>query len=74
MTAESTYIVRFSPDSTKEEIDETKSHLTDSGAEIVHEYTLIKAVAVRLPEAQVSALEALPSVEGIEKDQEVKAI
>ncbi|KAK9447704.1 uncharacterized protein V1518DRAFT_420198 [Limtongia smithiae] len=72
MTAES-YIVRFRPGATDEEIAKTKSDLVAAGGEIVHEYTLIKAVAVRVPSDTVTSLSADPSVEGIEKDQEMKA-
>ncbi|KAK9239476.1 hypothetical protein V1525DRAFT_398198 [Lipomyces kononenkoae] len=69
----SVYIVRFKDDATPTDVSKIKKDLVDSGAEITHEYTLIKAVAVKLPDAEISTLEAHPSVAQIEKDQEVKA-
>ncbi|KAK9366721.1 hypothetical protein V1509DRAFT_628904 [Lipomyces kononenkoae] len=69
----SVYIVRFKDDATPADVSKIKEDLLNSGAEITHEYTLIKAVAVKLPDAEISTLEAHPSVAQIEKDQEVKA-
>ncbi|KAK9477483.1 hypothetical protein V1514DRAFT_333782 [Lipomyces japonicus] len=74
MATDNTYIVRFKKDATDDDIAKIKKDLTDSGAEITHEYSLIKGIAVRLPEGHVSTLESHPHVEGLEKDQEVKAL
>ena len=42
-----------------------------SVGEIKHEHKLIKAVTATFPEDHVGSLDAHPSVDGIEKDQEV---
>ncbi|KAK9464962.1 hypothetical protein V1512DRAFT_266965 [Lipomyces arxii] len=68
------YIVQFKPEATEDEVAKIKKDLTDSGAEITHEYNLIKGIAVKIPDTVVSTLESHPSVYHVEKDQEVKAI
>ncbi|KAK7203422.1 peptidase inhibitor I9 [Myxozyma melibiosi] len=72
--AGNSYILRFKEDASDDEVSKTKKELTDSGAEITHEYSLIKAVSVNLPETEVGTFEAHEHVAGIEKDQEVKAL
>ncbi|KAK9383516.1 uncharacterized protein V2V93DRAFT_362027 [Kockiozyma suomiensis] len=69
--AGNSYIIKFKEGSTDEEVTQLKKDLTDSGAEITHEYSLIKGIAVTLPEDQVTTLESNPHVDLIEKDQEV---
>ncbi|KAK9454294.1 hypothetical protein V1511DRAFT_503305 [Dipodascopsis uninucleata] len=67
------YIVRFKPETSDEEVAKVKKNLVDSGAEIEHEYTLIKGFSVKLPDTEVSILSTNPFIEDVEKDQEVKA-
>ncbi|GMM27823.1 Pbi2 protein [Martiniozyma asiatica (nom. inval.)] len=49
-----------------------KDFLNSIGAEVKHEYTLIKGFAVKLPELQVSSLHSNEGVATVEEDKEVK--
>ncbi|KAK9473342.1 uncharacterized protein V1510DRAFT_414791 [Dipodascopsis tothii] len=67
---ENTYIIRMNETATADDKAKIAAEIVASGGTIEHEYTLLKAFAVRLPETSVSTFSTNPLVE-VEKDQEV---
>ncbi|KAL4943000.1 hypothetical protein BDV06DRAFT_190984 [Aspergillus oleicola] len=69
----SSYIIKLKSTATEEDIKAVKDGAVSNGGTITHEYKLIKAFAVVLPE--VSTLDFAhqhPEVENVEQDQEVR--
>ncbi|KAK7045592.1 hypothetical protein VNI00_007424 [Paramarasmius palmivorus] len=64
------YIVLFEDFVTDEEIERIISEINASGGKVTHRYTIIRAIAARIPDDYVEYLESLPGVT-IEEDQEV---
>ncbi|KAH3684336.1 hypothetical protein WICPIJ_004682 [Wickerhamomyces pijperi] len=53
-------------------LDQFKAYLQSLGAEIKHEYTLIRGFAIKLPGDHVGTLENNEHVASVEPDSEVK--
>ncbi|KAL4792449.1 hypothetical protein BDW69DRAFT_160126 [Aspergillus filifer] len=67
------YIIKLKSSATDDDIKAVKDGAVSNGGTITHEYKLIKAFAVALPE--VSTLDFAhqhPEVEHVEQDQEMK--
>ncbi|KAL4933743.1 uncharacterized protein BDV17DRAFT_250403 [Aspergillus undulatus] len=66
------YIVSLKKSATDEEVQAVKDNAVSNGGTITHEYKLIKAFAVSVPEVSTLSFEGHPHVERVEEDQEVK--
>ncbi|KAL7949841.1 hypothetical protein V8C42DRAFT_184231 [Trichoderma barbatum] len=63
------YIVTLKDDASDEQLAAAKQKARDAGAEITHEYTLIKAFTAKYPEDSVVTLAEDPTVQSVEADQ-----
>ncbi|OJJ57643.1 hypothetical protein ASPSYDRAFT_90924 [Aspergillus sydowii CBS 593.65] len=69
------YIVSFKRDSPEDTVQQVKDQIRESGGNITHEYTLIRAIAVDLPEVSAMSAQVLgghPHVERVEEDGVLK--
>lgn len=67
----SKYIVRLSDSATEADLNNTISSFERNGGSITHQHTLFKGFTGVIPDNKVSAFEATPGIEAIEKDQPV---
>ncbi|PRT54155.1 hypothetical protein B9G98_01775 [Wickerhamiella sorbophila] len=67
----SSYIVRLSDSATDSDLTETIKQFESKGGKVSQQYSLFRGFAGSLPEEHVSALEAMPHVSAVEKDQKV---
>ncbi|KAL4974984.1 hypothetical protein BDW66DRAFT_152303 [Aspergillus desertorum] len=69
-----TYMIKFKPSATAEDIQAVKDQAVSNGGTITHEYKLIKGIAVAMPEkvTSMSSVENHPHVEHVELDQTIK--
>ncbi|KAJ5918429.1 Proteinase inhibitor propeptide [Penicillium verhagenii] len=68
------YLVSFNSNTSDEEIQQVKDHITQGGGVIGHEYNLIKGFSFTKPEVStldVGALSDHPAIDSLELDQTV---
>ncbi|GMM50716.1 hypothetical protein DASB73_016740 [Starmerella bacillaris] len=67
----SKYIVRLKEDATEDELNNSIKSFESSGGTISRHHTLFKGFTGEIPDNKITAFEATPGIEAVEKDQTV---
>lgn len=67
----SKYIVRLKENATEDDLSNTIKSFESNGGTVSHHHTLFKGFTGEIPDSSISAFEATPGIEAIEKDQKV---
>lgn len=67
----SKYIVRLTQSATDDDLKNATKSFEQNGGKVTHYHTLFKGFSGEIPTDKVSALDSIPHVEAVEKDQKV---
>lgn len=67
----SKYIVRLAQSATEDDLKNAVDSFEKQGGKVTHQHTLFKGFSGELPTDKATALESIPHVEAVEKDQGV---